>query len=76
VLVRAHELGVTFFNSSNMYGPYLNEELMGISPSLSLRCRAQTPAFAARGAVLQRRLVAAEAIRPVDLRPGTAVEAR
>ena len=28
-LLRALELGVSFYNSSNMYGPYTNEELIG-----------------------------------------------
>lgn len=28
-LLRARELGVTFYNSSNLYGPYTNEELIG-----------------------------------------------
>ena len=29
VLARAHELGIGFFNSSDIYGPFTNEELIG-----------------------------------------------
>ena len=28
-LIRALELGITFYNTSNLYGPYVNEELIG-----------------------------------------------
>ena len=29
VLLRALELGIDFYNTSNLYGPYVNEELIG-----------------------------------------------
>ena len=29
VLLRALELGIGFYNTANLYGPYVNEELIG-----------------------------------------------
>ena len=29
VLHRAMELGITFINTANLYGPYVNEQLIG-----------------------------------------------
>jgi len=38
VLLRALELGINFYNTSNLYGPYVNEDLIG-APSVP-SCRA------------------------------------
>ena len=54
VLARAHELGVGFFNTSDIYGPFSNEELIGARHNALALCGLKGTVRSALGWVPRR----------------------